>query len=259
SDEEKQRFHQEVSAMRDAYNILQKASSSQSSDSQPPFIHVVQPLGYFLNEDKDKAYLVLEYCENGDLRQYIQNMQNSGTEISDAKAYELIRQVTLALNQLHMNGIIHGGYIKPENILLTQDFQIKLSDFGLTRKLQEGREYTTNHGGTTYYLAPELLHGQSAHGKRMQTIAADIWSFVIMLFELLAQKHPFFDNNNDIDLSPLEIYHRIIDEKPAELPDHYSQNLKKLIRQMLIKDAARRITSEAILEVHEVANSQTKN
>ncbi|KAA6376551.1 MAG: hypothetical protein EZS28_027924, partial [Streblomastix strix] len=76
-------------------------------------------------------------------------MKNSGTEITNVKAFEIIKQVALALNQLHMNGIIHGGYIKPENILLTEDFQVKLSDFGLTRKLQEGREYTTNHGGTT--------------------------------------------------------------------------------------------------------------
>ncbi|KAA6399333.1 MAG: putative NEK protein kinase, partial [Streblomastix strix] len=257
SDDEKQRFDKEVSVMREVYHILQQASSSsstslsssQSSDSQPQIIHVVEPLGYFLNEDKDKAYLVLEYCENGDLRQYIQKMKNSGTEITNAKAFELIRQITLALNQLHMNGIIHGD-IKPENILLTEDFQVKLSDFGLTRKLQEGRGYTTNHGGTTYYLAPELLHGQSAHGKRMQTIAADIWSLGILLFELLAQKHPFF-GSNDIDLSPLEIYHRIIDEEPAELPDHYSNNLKKLIKMMLIKDVARRITAEAILDVHE--------
>ncbi|KAA6360726.1 MAG: putative NEK protein kinase [Streblomastix strix] len=200
SDEEKQRFHKEVSAMRDVYHILQQASSSssssssQSSDSQPPFIHVVEPLGYFLNEDKDKAYLAFEYCENGDLRQYIQKMKDSGTEITEAKAFEIIKQVTLALNQLHMNGIIHGG-IKPENILLTKDFRVKLSDFGLTRKLQEGRGYITHHGGTTFYLAPELLHGQSAHGKRMKTIAADIWSFGIMLFELLAQKHPFFNSN----------------------------------------------------------------
>ncbi|KAA6365026.1 MAG: hypothetical protein EZS28_039446, partial [Streblomastix strix] len=47
-------------------------------------------------------------------------------------------------------------------------------------------------------------------------------------------------------------------EEPADLPDHYSQNLKKLIRQMLIKDAARRITAEAILEIHEVQFSQTR-
>ncbi|KAA6378754.1 MAG: putative NEK protein kinase [Streblomastix strix] len=244
SDEEKQRFRKEVSVMRDVYQILQQAASSLTniSASQRQFIHVVEPLGYFLNEDEGKAYLVLEYCENGDFRKYIQKMKDSGTEISDAKAFELIRQITLALNQLHVNGIIHGD-IKPENILLTLDFKVKLSDFGLTRKLQEGKEYTTNHGGTT---------------KRMQTIAADIWSFGILLFELLAQKHPFF-NSNDIELSPLEIYNRIIDEEPAELPDHYSKNLKNLIKQMLIKDAARRITAGAILEVHEVATSETNN
>ncbi|KAA6382169.1 MAG: putative MAP kinase kinase skh1/pek1, partial [Streblomastix strix] len=147
---------------------------------------------------------------------------------------------------------------KPENILLTKDFRVKLSDFGLTRKLQEGRGYITHHGGTTFYLAPELLHGQSAHGKRMKTIAADIWSFGIMLFELLAQKHPFF-NSDDNDLSPLEIYHRIIDEEPSDLPDHYSYNMKWLIKQMLIKDATHRITAKAILENHDVAAIQTYN
>ncbi|KAA6374242.1 MAG: hypothetical protein EZS28_030231 [Streblomastix strix] len=91
SDEEKQRFHKEVSVMRDVYHILQQASSSsssssssQNSDSLPPFIHVVEPLGYFLNEDKDKAQFAFEYCENGDLRQYIQNMKNFGTEIPEA-------------------------------------------------------------------------------------------------------------------------------------------------------------------------------
>ncbi|KAA6373426.1 MAG: hypothetical protein EZS28_031049 [Streblomastix strix] len=92
----------------------------------------------------------------------------------------------------------------------------------------------------------------------MQTTAADIWSFGVLLFELLAQKHPFF-SGNDIDLSPLEIYRRIIDEEPAELPDHYSNNLKKLIKMMLIKDATRRITAVDILEVHEVAISQSNN
>ncbi|KAA6379043.1 MAG: hypothetical protein EZS28_025431, partial [Streblomastix strix] len=74
---------------------------------------------------------------------------------------------------------------------------------------------------------------------------------------LLAQKHPFFDSD-DADLSPLEVYNRIIDEEPAELPDYYSYNLRNLIRQMLIKDATRRITAEAILQYY-VAISQTRN
>ncbi|KAA6323838.1 MAG: hypothetical protein EZS28_054265 [Streblomastix strix] len=92
----------------------------------------------------------------------------------------------------------------------------------------------------------------------MKTIATDIWSFGIILFELLAQKHPFF-NSDDIELSPLEVYNRIIDEEPTDLPDHYSNNLKKLIRQMLIKDATRRITVEDILENRDVAAIQTRN
>ncbi|KAA6369988.1 MAG: hypothetical protein EZS28_034485 [Streblomastix strix] len=102
--------------------------------SSPPgsFIHVVYPLGFFLNQDDDsiKAYLVLEFCERGYLRKYIKNMIESGTEISNRKAFELVAQVTSTVHLLHVNSIIHGD-LKPENVLVMKDQKIKLSDFGL--------------------------------------------------------------------------------------------------------------------------------
>ncbi|KAA6396813.1 MAG: putative AGC family protein kinase, partial [Streblomastix strix] len=255
TEQEQKMIIQEKTIMLNIFETIKK--------SNPPgsFIHVVQPLGFFLNQDEDsiKAYLVLEFCERGDLRKYIKNMMESGTEISNRKAFELIAQVTSAVHQLHVNSIIHGD-LKPENVLVMQDYRIKLSDFGLARKIEEGRDYLTAMGGTTFYLGPELLQSKdksnSGAKKLMQTTASDIWAFGVMMFELLALRHPFFDSKEG-NLPLQELIRRIIEDAPAELPDHYSNSLRMLIRNMLTKDPSRRITSADILEIQEVADCLT--
>ncbi|KAA6376400.1 MAG: putative serine/threonine-protein kinase Nek1 [Streblomastix strix] len=233
------------------------------SSSLSQYIHVVQPLGFFLNEDSTKAYLVLEFCPRGDMRKYINNMRESGTAITDKKAFELIAQIISAVHQLHINNIIHGD-LKPENVLVMQDYRVKLSDFGLARKIEEGRDYLTAMGGTTHYLGPELLQSKSDSNpdnqqaqKLIQTTASDIWAVGIMMFELLAQHHPFFDAK-DKNLPLLELARRITEDAPAELPGHYSDSLKKLIKNMLTKDQSHRFSSADILEIPEVAECLKK-
>ncbi|KAA6400535.1 MAG: putative NEK protein kinase [Streblomastix strix] len=256
NEQAQQMILKERDIMLNIYESIKKSSPPGS------FIHVVQPLGFFLSEDSTKAYLVLEFCEKGDLRKYINNMRSMGAAITDRKAFELIAQITSAVHQLHINNIIHGD-LKPENVLVMKDYRVKLSDFGLARKIEEGRDYLTAMGGTTLYLGPELLQnkvepsqGQGAK-KLMQTPAADIWAIGVMMFELLAQRHPFFDAK-DNNLSLLELIRRITEEQPAELPSHYSENLRKLIKNMLSKDPSRRITSADILEIPEVAECLTR-
>ncbi|KAA6353515.1 MAG: hypothetical protein EZS28_050958, partial [Streblomastix strix] len=75
TDEEKEMVNKEVSVMRDIYQIISQ-SAKQSS-----FLHIVQPLGFFLNEDK--AYLVMEYCAGGDLRKYINDLRKMEADIKD--------------------------------------------------------------------------------------------------------------------------------------------------------------------------------
>ncbi|KAA6371190.1 MAG: putative NEK protein kinase, partial [Streblomastix strix] len=254
NEQAQQMILKERDIMLNIYESIKKSSPPGS------FIHVVQPLGFFLSEDSTKAYLVLEFCSRGDMRKYITNMRESGTEISNKRAFELIAQIISAVDQLHANGIIHGD-LKPENVLVMKDYRVKLSDFGLARKIEEGRDYLTAMGGTTFYLGPELLQNQVEQSqgaqKLMQTPAADIWAIGVMIFELLAQRHPFFDAK-DGNLPLLELARRITVEKPAELPSHYSENLRKLIRNMLTKDPSRRITSADILEIPEVAECLTR-
>ncbi|KAA6354266.1 MAG: putative NEK/NEK6 protein kinase, partial [Streblomastix strix] len=146
------------------------------------------------------------------------------------KAWEIVCQIAQSVQQLHANNIIHGD-IKPENILLTEDFKVKLADFGLSRKLREGKQYTMGRGGTTFYLSPELLQE-----RKILTIAADIWAIGILLYDLLAQHHPFLKDKEDADdISELEIARRVVSEEAPELPSHYPDSLKKLIKAMLSK------------------------
>ncbi|KAA6384641.1 MAG: putative Serine/Threonine kinase domain protein [Streblomastix strix] len=212
TEEEKAKMHREIEVMKDIIRIIRQ------STHQSQFIHVVEPLGFFVNEDEDKAYLVMELCSGGDLRGYIKNLQNIGAEIGAKKCWEFVSTIISAVYQLHVNGLIHGD-LKPENVLLTDDIKVKLADFGLTRKLQQGREYQTYHGGTTFYLPPELLQDVSA------------------------------------DLSELDIAHRIVNGEAPQLPSHYPDSLKNLIKAMLQKDPSRRISAEEILSIPEVAEN----
>ncbi|KAA6371456.1 MAG: putative NEK protein kinase, partial [Streblomastix strix] len=230
TDELRSMINREIEVMKEFIRIIRQ------SVHQSQFIHVVEPLGFFVNEDEEKAYLVMELCSEGDLRSYIKNMRKQGTEIGAKKCWEFVSSIITAVNQLHVNDIIHGD-LKPENVLLTEDIKVKLADFGLSRKLQQGKEYMTHLGGTTFYLPPELLQIQSvqtdAEGrqlqKRQQTKAADIWAIGIMLYELLAQHHPFIGNDDEsADLSELDVAHLIVTEEAPELPAHYPDSLRKI-------------------------------
>ncbi|KAA6394114.1 MAG: putative AGC family protein kinase [Streblomastix strix] len=242
TDQQKQDVNNEVKLVCDAYQIFSQTTSS--------FIHVVKPFGFFVDEPEAKAYLVLEYCSKGDLFKFIEDMKKAGTEMIIERAWHIISQIGLTLAQLHSQKIIHGD-LKPSNILFTDDFQVKICDFGSARQLNKGKSYTQHRGGTRLYMAPELQQNPQEYQQiKRQRFSADIWSFGVMLFELLAHTHPF--SNNGIYEQDFEIMHRIMTENPDELPTHYPENMRSLIMRMLIKDPDQRIKAEEIIQDPEV-------
>ncbi|KAA6363265.1 MAG: putative NEK protein kinase, partial [Streblomastix strix] len=231
--EEIEMVNKENEIMNMIYGIVKNSNSLS-------FIHIVQPLGLIIDEKDHKAYIVMEYCSGGDLQQYIKDMINKGTEITVEKCWEIIGQLGSSIFQLHQHQIIHGD-LKPSNVLLTGDFKIKLADFGLARELQEGRTSTTLRAGTK---------------KPKQKFATDIWACGIILYELLTHKHPFtFGKTNILQQ---EFIRRVINEDPPELPLHYPENMRKLIKAMLVKNPETRITAEQIMQVPEVIASLAK-
>ncbi|KAA6361622.1 MAG: putative serine threonine-protein kinase nek2, partial [Streblomastix strix] len=230
-----------------------------SSQSQNQFIHIVEPLGFFVDEEEFKAYLVMEYCEGGDLQKYIEDMKRNGKMITVEDAWSTISQLVSAISQLHSHEIIHGD-LKPSNVLLSRDRKIKLGDFGLARKLQNGATYATANGFSWRFLGPELLvtpaSQQNAKGinllnyKKELRFSSDIWALGVILFELLALEHPFL--NEDENLPLLEKLKQVIDNEPKPLPLHYPENMRNLILRMLEKDPRQRITIKEIMKTPEI-------
>ncbi|KAA6390374.1 MAG: putative CAMK family protein kinase [Streblomastix strix] len=241
-------------------------------------------------DDEGKGYLVLEYCSGGDLNKYIKKMKKFGQQITDEDAWKLIAQIAQSVYPLHSNRIIHAD-LKPRNILLTEDMKVKLADFGLALKLLEGIDSTKMHGGTIPYQSPELLHQfqkstnqdlekekekqkdqdmdeenilengkekdkeneQKPMFQLRQTIASDIWSFRIIIYELLEYRNPFLQEDQKINnLSVDEFARRVVEQEPYELSPNRSDSLRTLIRRMLVKDPSKRITAEEILEWPEI-------
>ncbi|MEO6210488.1 MAG: serine/threonine-protein kinase [Gemmatimonadaceae bacterium] len=128
-------------------------------------------------------YLVLEYVEGQPIDEYC-----DARKLSIDARLRLFTQVLTAVSLAHANFIVHRD-LKPANILVTEDGTVKLLDFGIAKLLEEGgetAELTAAQGGVfTYkYAAPEQIRNEPI------TIATDVYSLGVILYELLAGKHP---------------------------------------------------------------------
>ncbi|KAA6394258.1 MAG: putative NEK protein kinase, partial [Streblomastix strix] len=228
--QEKELVTKKITIMRKIFNLLRNKSSS-------PFLPVVEPLGFFQNEGKVKAFLVMEYCHNGDLKKYIDNIKKSQTKITPQLASEIFAQMAFSMNQLHANGIMHN-VLKPEKVLLTENYKVKLLDFGLAQQLQIGlfqppeflRYERKDDKEKEITFGITIEKQQEVISRPIQTPAVDIWSFGVMIFQLLAQHHPFFDDKTEANISAGEFIYRVVNLQPAELPDHYPLKLKNLMK-----------------------------
>jgi serine/threonine protein kinase len=162
-----------------------------------PHILTVHDIGSF----DDLNYIVSEFVDGGTLREHIKDRFKN-----DFPVLNIAIQIALALQTAHNNGIIHRD-IKPENVILRNDGIVKVLDFGLAKittqdKPNEPPEYPgelsnqTNPNlimGTPAYMSPEQLRGKPVDKR------TDIWSFGVLLYEMLTGEPPF-KGVNDGDL-----------------------------------------------------------
>ncbi|EYB91368.1 hypothetical protein Y032_0206g1954 [Ancylostoma ceylanicum] len=128
--------------------------------------------------DKFNLFLVTEFVEGGELRDYLGDM-------SEEDLYAAVRfysmEIICALRHIHPKNIVLRD-LKPENLLLSRDGHVKISDFGLAKVLK-GKTYTIC--GTPEFMAPEIL------SKKGYGMDVDWWSLGILLFELITGRTPF--------------------------------------------------------------------
>src|SRR5690625_4088486 len=136
---------------------------------------------YDVGEEEHILYMVMEYVEGLTLKEYIQ--QNSPIDIEET--ITIMKQITSAISHAHANNLIHRD-IKPQNILINPNGQVKVTDFGIAVALSATSLTQTNSIlGSVHYLSPEQARGG------MATKKSDIYSLGIVLFELLTGRLPF--------------------------------------------------------------------
>ena len=180
-------------------------------------------------ETKKHICIVMEYICAGDLLTYIKKR----SKLTEPVAKFIFKQIILGIKHIHDNGIIHRD-IKLDNILLDLDNNIKICDFGVSRKINLG-EILFEQCGTPAYIAPEILINKGYEG-----FGVDIWSAGVVLYAMLSGTVPFKGNNIK------ELHDLIINGKYKEVKG-ISKDAEDLLKKILEVDPKKRIKIEDIL------------
>ncbi|XP_053791484.1 serine/threonine-protein kinase Nek5 isoform X2 [Vidua chalybeata] len=169
-------------------------------------------------QEKNKLYIVMEYCDGGDLMKRI-NMQH-GVLFDEDQILTWFVQISLGLKHIHDKKILHRD-VKAQNVFLSNNGKVaKLGDFGIARQLNSTTEFAHTCIGTPYYLSPEICENRPYNNK------TDIWSLGCVLYELCALKHPFQGN------SLHELVLKICRGRFQPVSPNYSYELRILISQL---------------------------
>ncbi|XP_052479905.1 serine/threonine-protein kinase ATG1a isoform X3 [Gossypium raimondii] len=204
---------------------LLKEISILSTINHPNIIQLFEAI-----ETEDRIFLVLEYCDGGDLAAYIQRYG----KVSEEVARHLMRQLAAGLQVLQEKHLIHRD-LKPQNLLLTKGStpQLKIGDFGFARSLTP-ENLADTLCGSPLYMAPEIIQNKKYDAK------ADLWSVGAILFQLVTGKPPFDGNNQ------LQLFQNILRSTELQFPEGALEKLHpdcvNLCRSLLRHDPVERLT-----------------
>jgi serine/threonine protein kinase/outer membrane protein assembly factor BamD (BamD/ComL family) len=185
---------------------------------------------YELGEENSVPFIAMEYIHGTDIHAVIKGQH----EVSFEQKLRIIVQLCRGLAYAHKAGIVHRD-VKPSNIRLTDDYQVKILDFGIARLVTSTT--MTSGGmvlGTIHYMAPEQIKG--AHVDRK----SDIFAVGIILFEILTTKKPFDGDNTATVL--YNILHEPYQKMNPPIDEQFAV-IDRVLKKALDKDPARRYFS----------------
>jgi serine/threonine protein kinase len=226
---------------------FQKEAQTASSLNHPHILTVFEA-----GEWEGRQYLVTEFVDGGTLEDWVRAEKRTWRQV-----VELLTGVADGLGAAHAAGILHRD-IKPQNILVAKNGYAKLADFGLAKLAEPSRdsadgtmsESRTRSGvivGTPVYMSPEQASGESLDAR------TDIFSFGVVLYELLARRRPFTGTTD------LQILQAIAGQAPPPLDEALPVGLRMAVDKALEKDPAERYQTvrDLVVDLRRVTRAKT--
>lgn len=181
-------------------------------------------------------WVVMEYMDAGSLTNLLQAYQQRRMELSEPEIAAFMRHCLDAVNFLHSLGRIHRD-IKSDNVLINSSGGVKMADFGFCVQLTQEKDSRHSMVGTPYWMAPELVRGQSYDQK------VDIWSLGIMMIEMAEGEPPYLKEQ------PLRALYLIATKGTPRLkqPSKYSSAFMDFYNNCLAVDPKRRSSAADLL------------
>ena len=208
--------------------VKMKKSKFKEIDIIKKFNHFNVIYVYKVIDTPENYFIVMEYCKNGELFDYISKKERLQEDEASSFFYQIINGV----EYIHSKGIAHRD-LKLENLLLTEDNTIKIIDFGLSHEFN-GKDLLKTKCGSPSYASPELIAQPFYDGFK-----SDIWCCGIILYAMLCGYLPF---DGDEDKDGKDVLFKNIIEGNLEFPKFISKIAKDLIIRLLNVDAKERIS-----------------
>ena len=200
---------------------------------------------YDVSVSENLQYIVMEYVDGMTLREYL---NERGGKLTSRETVHFISQILKALDHAHHNGVVHRD-IKPQNIMLLDNGQLRMMDFGIARISRAENQLTGGKAmGSVHYISPEQAKGDETD------FTSDIYSVGVMMYEMLSGHLPF--DADDV----VEVAIKQISDKPQslqELAPNVPHGLVEITERAMAKRPDNRYASAA--EMLNALNAYVEN
>ncbi|EGR28915.1 protein kinase domain protein, partial [Ichthyophthirius multifiliis] len=233
---------------KSAYTLIEKEVAILKRMAHPNIAKLYEVID---DQDQEKIYLVIDLVKKGSLNSKNYWKNEKGKKYNENEKYfipidrvrKYFRDFVLGLDYLHnFANVIHRD-IKPDNLLISENDELKIADFGVSSMFEGGDDKLSNDHGTKCYLAPEIWKGEDFKGR-----PTDIWAAGVTFYEIIVGERPFQGRKNE------ELKKNIL-ESEVQYPQDMDENLKNMLKKCLIKNPDQRYTIENLMTDAWVTNN----